>query len=162
MEARWMAELIPDDNEKRAVELLGHIKELAKLKFDSEEKREQSLLNQSSQMQTIFSFVSVTLLMLLPICAGGRSTIPTWFYFLATATTLLPLFLSLLFASIAQWRWKKKSFPDIDDLYRFFEEKYEEAESESQRLKQWITLVGDVQKSTASTNDRRIHLIKFQ
>ena len=44
-----------------------HIKELAILKYDAEEKREQSLIQQSSQMQTVFSFLTAALFMETPI-----------------------------------------------------------------------------------------------
>ena len=45
-----------------------HIKELAKLKYDAEEKREQNLIQQSSQMQTVFSFMTIGLFMATPMC----------------------------------------------------------------------------------------------
>ena len=40
-----------------------HIKELATLKYEAEEKREQGLIQQSSQMQTVFSFMTAALFM---------------------------------------------------------------------------------------------------
>ena len=146
-------------NEEKATELLIHIKELSKLKYESEGKREQSLISQSSQMQTAFSFVSVAILMLLPICLENRGNISANFFIWATSSVLLLLFTSLGLASIAQWRWKAKTFMDISDIYKFFESEYEGAESEAQRLKQWVIMVGEVQKSTSDINEKRVKLI---
>ena len=41
--------------------------EYAKLAYEQEEKREDSLINQATQMTTYFSFVSVLILMIIPI-----------------------------------------------------------------------------------------------
>lgn len=45
-----------------------YIKELSALKYESEEKREQNLIQQSSQMQTVFSFMTAAIFMVVPIC----------------------------------------------------------------------------------------------
>ena len=148
-----------ETDEKKAVDLLKHIKELAQLKYDSEEKREQGLIQQSSQMQTAFSFVSVAVLMILPIFITERGNISISFFIWAGSFIILPLLASLVIACLAQWRWKTRAFPDIDILYDFIDEKFDEAEKESQRLKQWIGLVKEVQKEKSRLNNRRVKLI---
>lgn len=49
-----------------------HIKELSALKYEAEEKREQNLIQQSSQMQTVFSFMTAAIFMAVPICIEYR------------------------------------------------------------------------------------------
>lgn len=44
-----------------------YIKDLASVKYDAEEKREQNLIQQSSQMQTVFSFMTAAIFMAAPI-----------------------------------------------------------------------------------------------
>ena len=46
------------EQERQITAQYQHIKELATLKYDAEEKREQNLIQQSSQMQTAFSFMT--------------------------------------------------------------------------------------------------------
>lgn len=146
-------------DERKAVDLLKHIRELAQLKYDSEEKREQSLLQQSNQMQTAFSFISAAVFMVLPVFIAERGSTPIRFFLWAGACILLPLIASLVLACLAQWRWKTRTFPDIDVLYRFVDERFDAAEKESQRLKQWIGLVGEIQKEKSRLNGRRVKLI---
>ena len=46
------------EQERQITAQYQYIKELATLKYDAEEKREQNLIQQSSQMQTAFSFMT--------------------------------------------------------------------------------------------------------
>ena len=52
-----------------------HIKELSELKYEAEEKREQNLIQQSSQMQTVFSFMTAAIFMAVPICIEHRGNL---------------------------------------------------------------------------------------
>ena len=47
-----------DNVEDKVTPQYQHIKELSQLKYEAEEKREQSLIQQASQMQTVFSFIT--------------------------------------------------------------------------------------------------------
>lgn len=138
-----------------------HIKELAILKYDAEEKREQSLIQQSSQMQTVFSFLTAALFMATPICIEHRGVLPLRFFTLSISIITAFLLASLGLASIAQWRWKTKTFPDIKDMkaellgsvdWRLLLVEYN-------RLNQWINLVAEVQNEKSKLNDRRVRLI---
>ncbi len=96
VEGEYMPENGTTPEEALAESVLGYIKELSELKFSSEEKREQNLIQQSSHMQTVFSFVSVTVLMVFPILMEKIQVIPPSFFFWSATTILLPLFASLL------------------------------------------------------------------
>ena len=57
-----------------------HIKELSALKYEAEEKREQNLIQQSSQMQTVFSFMTAAIFMAVPICIEHRGALSLEFF----------------------------------------------------------------------------------
>ena len=61
-----------------------YIKELAIMKYDAEERREQNLLQQSSQMQTAFSFMTAAVFMALPICIEYRGVLGLKFFLIST------------------------------------------------------------------------------
>lgn len=52
-----------DNVEDKVTPQYQHIKELSQLKYETEEKREQSLIQQASQMQTVFSFITAAVFM---------------------------------------------------------------------------------------------------
>ena len=56
---------------------MENVREFGKFSFDLEEKREQSILNQSSQMLTAFSLFSAAILMALPIMTEYSAIITT-------------------------------------------------------------------------------------
>lgn len=138
-----------------------HIKELSQLKYDAEEKREQSLIQQASQMQTVFSFVTAAVFMAVPVCIQYRGELSLKFFFLSISLITAFILFSLVLASIAQWRWKTKTFPDIDVIKKTVIEnpEWEKFLCEYYRIDQWINLVAIVQKEKARLNDRRVKLI---
>lgn len=138
-----------------------HIKELSALKYEAEEKREQNLIQQSSQMQTVFSFMSAALLMAVSICIEYRGPISLEFFLAATALIMFFLLLSLVLASIAQWRWKTETLPDVfqikDSVVNSPE--WKKLTVEYYQIDQWVDIIGKVQERKAKLNDRRVHLI---
>lgn len=138
-----------------------HIKELALLKYDAEEKRELNLIQQSSQMQTAFSFMTAAVFMAVPICIEYRGILTLKFFLVSVSVIIAFLITSLVLASLAQWRWKTKAFPDIKDIKDAVINSIEWQKLciEYHQIDQWIDLVGTVQKEKASLNDRRVKLI---
>lgn len=138
-----------------------HIKELSKLKYDAEERREQNLIQQSSQMQTVFSFMTAAIFMAVPICVEYRGTLSLEFFLLSVSIIVIFLIASLVLASIAQWRWKTKTLPDIttikDEVINSSE--WEALTVEYNQIDQWVNIVGEVQAKKATLNDRRVKLI---
>lgn len=138
-----------------------HIKELSKLKYDAEERREQNLIQQSSQMQTVFSFMTAAIFMAVPICVEYRGTLSLEFFLLSVSIIVVFLIASLVLSSIAQWRWKTKTLPDIttikDEVINSSE--WEALTVEYNQIDQWVNIVGEVQAKKATLNDRRVKLI---
>jgi len=71
-----------DEQEKQAIALYSHVKELGILKYEAELKREDSLIQQSSHMQTAFAFMSAAVFMLVPIILEYRGSLSLIFFFL--------------------------------------------------------------------------------
>jgi hypothetical protein len=138
-----------------------HIKELSQLKYDAEEKREQNLIQQASQMQTVFSFITAAVFMAVPVCIQYRGKLSLKFFFLSISLITAFILSSLVLASIAQWRWKTKTFPDIEVIKKSILDspEWEKNLDEYNRIDQWINLVAIVQKDKARLNDRRVKLI---
>lgn len=138
-----------------------YIKELSKMKYDAEIKREQNLIQQSSQMQTAFSFISAAVFMAIPICIENRGNLSLTFFLVASSCICFFLLLSLVFASIAQWRWKAGTLPDIQDLRSSIVDNadWEKLSKEEHQLVQWVDLVSEVQSEKARLNSYRVCLI---
>ena len=138
-----------------------YIKELAIMKYETEERREQNLVQQSSQMQTAFSFMTAAIFMALPICVEYRGVLRLKFFFVSTSFVSAFLIASLITASLAQWRWKTESLPDVnvikDSIVNSTE--WESLCAEHIQLAQYVELIGKVQHIKAKINDRRVVLI---
>jgi len=150
-----------DEQEKQAIALYSHVKELGILKYEAELKREDSLIQQSSHMQTAFAFMSAAVFMLVPIILEYRGSLSLIFFFLSISSIVLFLLISLVTASAAQFRRKFDDFPDIEEIEKHVEDNWKSVLDKSQQLKQYVKLLGTVQKSKAKGNDRRVLLIRI-
>ena len=61
-----------DSQEGQAVSLYLHVQTLSKMTYEAELRREDSLIQQSSHMQTAFSFMTAALFMSAPILIENR------------------------------------------------------------------------------------------
>lgn len=148
-------------DEKIQNELTDHIKELAVLKYENELRREDSLINQASQMQTAFSFTTAALFMVAAIAVEYRKPWSYNFLLVVFSTITIALIISLFFATLAQRRLEREDFNHIEEIKSFVIENYEESLSKAQRNMQWIDMVGKVEKDLARTNDNKVVLIKW-
>ncbi len=138
-----------------------YVKDLASVKYDAEEKREQNLIQQSSQMQTVFSFMTAAIFMAAPILIQYCEQLSIKFFFVSISFVTAFLLLSLLLASLAQWRWKTKTFPDINEIKNSIVQsaEWENLSQKSYQLNQWIDLMASVQAERTKLNERRVKLI---
>lgn len=150
-----------EETENLIISQYRHIKELAWLKYESEEKREQNLIQQSSQMQTAFSFMTAAIFMAVPICIEFRGSLSLEFFLSLTAISVIFLVVSLVLASIAQWRWKTETFPDVNEIKDTIinNPEWQKLTIEYNQIDQWVDIIGKVQKLRATLNDRRVCLI---
>lgn len=98
-----------DSNDIDLAAITDNAFEYAKLAYEQEEKREDSLVNQATQMTTYFSFVSVLVLMIIPLIVFKGSTISHKYIAIVSVISLTLLFASMILAVIAQWRFKYQS-----------------------------------------------------
>lgn len=150
-----------DKEEKQALSQYKYIKRLADAISEAETKRESDLIQQSNQMQTAFSFITGAVFMAAPICIEYRGELPLKFFMISFSAITLFILISLVLASIAQWRWKTETFPDIDVLRSAVLESkdWEILSKEQGQLAQEVDLLARIQKEKSKLNDRRVGLI---
>jgi hypothetical protein len=149
------------EQEKKAIVLYTHVKEIALFKYEAELRREDSLIQQSSQMQTAFSFMSAAVFMVTPVIIQYRGVLSLEFFLMAISSVIFFLLISLVTASAAQFRKKHEGLPDINVLENHVNDNWETTLTTSQQLKQFVELFGKVQSSKARGNDSRVLLIRI-
>lgn len=142
-----------------AVILLDFIHELSKFKYEEENAREQSLIRQSSQMQTVFSFITAALYMLLPVIIDHRGRISLTFIFIWVSIITLFLIISLVTASLSQWRYKIVAFPNTDVIREKVGENFDQFLTREQQLTDYNNLIIAAQKSKYEKNNTRVIFI---
>ena len=151
-----------DELEEQAVDLYMYVKELGTLKYEAELRREDSLIQQSSHMQTAFSFMSAALFMAAPILIDNRGNqLSLNFFFAAFSSIVFFLLASLVAASLAQRRVLRRTFMSIPDIEAFVSSTYKQTLKRSAQLKQWVQVVGDVQVGLQKVNEKRVMLIRI-
>ena len=151
-----------DELEEQAVNLYMYVKELGTLKYEAELRREDSLIQQSSHMQTAFSFMSAALFMAAPILIDNRGNqLSLNFFFAAFSSIVFFLLASLVAASLAQRRVLRPTFMSIPDIEALVSSTYKQTLKRSAQLKQWVQVVGDVQVGLQKVNEKRVMLIRI-
>ena len=90
-----------------------------------------------------------------------RGSLSLRFFIVAISSIVLFLLISLITSSMAQFRRKFDDFPDVRDIEKHVEENWKSVLKKSQQLKQYVDLLGTVQKSKAKGNDSRVLLIRI-
>lgn len=147
--------------EEQILSQYRYIKKLADEKYSIEERRETSLIQQSGQLQTAFSFITGAVFMIVPICLEYRGSLPLWFFLISLSIFTICIIVSLILASVVQWRWKTETFPDIEVLKDSIinSREWQKLTEEYNQLAQHVDLLSKLQKEKARLNDRRVKLI---
>ena len=139
---------------------IRNVIEFGKYSFELEEKREQSLLNQSSQMITAFSVFSAVLFMgVLPVVIAVHTNLTSRIMFCAIIVLLL-LIISLVLALLAQWRYGYDNMESIDVFYDEVKRKSDNYQIQEQFNEQWKIQLSQIHRSKRTLNNRRANLIK--
>lgn len=149
-----------------SIELLSRVEQLAKQKYEEEIKREESLIAQSSNMQTVFSVSTAALFMLLPIIIDkeyrGNLSLNTTYLFVSIITFCL--LSSLFFATRAQARRKRVMFATMDSIINEigdtskFQANLENPFTLTRKL---INSYHEAYKSLFNNNNKRVILIRI-
>lgn len=134
--------------------------DLAKMKYESELRREDSLIQQSGHMQSAFAFTTAALFMVLPVLLQYRGTLSLNFFLLSSSSITLMLLCSLFGATMAQNRKKQALFPDSEEIIKYIEENERLFGSDIQRYKYYANTYSEVQKSLTGINGNRVKQIK--
>lgn len=151
----WMSGILSEriemkltiEQERQITAQYQYIKELATLKYDAEEKENKIWFNSPVRCKRLFIHDSSC------VCSYGylhRIPGKADFEFFPDSSIYcyLLLIVSLLLASIAQWRWKTEAFPDIQDIKNTVvnDPEWEKLTIKYHQINQWIDMVGKVQK----------------
>lgn len=141
--------------------LLNHIEKLSKYSYELEEKREQSLIEQSSRMLEAFSVITATMGILLSIILEYIPNLSKHFVFICTGIICFFLLTSLVLAILAQWRYKYKALPLPNEIYKHIYDNYKGFLNINNQTKHYNSLLNDVQQGKKNINDRRAKIITW-
>lgn len=142
-------------------ELTSNALEYAKLAYEQEERREDSLINQATQMTTYFSFVSVFILMIIPFALEDEIAIPKIYVAIISIVIITLLIVSMFLAVLVQWRYKYQALPAPIDTFDHIIENAEYFKTQEQRDKSFIESLQATWKSKRIINDRRAILLRL-
>lgn len=137
---------------------LKNVVDFAKFSYELEEKREQSVVNQSGQMLTALSVASATTLMAVQILIEHTS-ISKLEILISAGTVLALLLASMTLAVLAQWRFKYVTMMTGEELLQKINNDAENHQYQFQYGFQWIDQLNAIQSSKKKNNDRRCKLI---
>lgn len=141
--------------------LYSYIADFDKEIYANEERREDSLIQQATNMQTAFSFVSAAVFMVAPIVIEYRGKLPLEFFLIVFALISGLLLACLFCATMAQRRSKRNSFPTAKDFQGLVETDYTDFEAKSQREKYIAETYKELHESLASSNEKRVFWIQW-
>lgn len=127
----------------------------AKTIYENEERRESSLIQQASQMQTAFSFVIAAVFMVAAIVVENHDPLSLDFLLLCFSTITIALLTSLVAATIAQSRYKRDDFPQVATMKMRVITEFENFKTEAQRSKYLLDTYEIMHKSYEETNEKR-------
>lgn len=140
------------DNDKA---LYSYIKDFAILKLESETKRENFLIRQSTSLQIIALFITA------PTIIEYRGKISLEFLLFSFSIITIFLLISLLFASLAQKKELQEDLPNVDVFMQHMTDNYGIYLSSIQRNGAFAELVGSVQKCKDKINNKRTKKIRW-
>lgn len=156
------SKMIREDEDERILNTqYRFLFELAQEKYAYENQREQELVQQSGQLQAAFSFVTAAVFMAFPIAMEYHGSISITYFFVAISIIVFFLLLSLVFASVATWRWKKVALGNITELKKTILEgsDWEKYQKEYNCLAARIDVLEKEQVRKETLNDKRAMFI---
>ena len=151
----------PNDIQKFQNECYAYMAELAKLIFENEERREDSLIQQAGHMQTAFSFVIAAMFMVAAILIEYRGVLSLEFLLIVFSSITLVLLSSLFFATMAQNRIKRKDFPQICKIKEHIQNNYDLFRTPAQRSKYLLETYETMHASYELVNNKRQKCVKI-
>ena len=131
--------------------------EMGKFSYELEEKREQSLLGQASQ---ILVTLSIFFAIIVALIGSDILDIKQTSTFRMTLMILILLLSSLILVIIAQWRFTYQVMKNVDEIWSSIELDKDNYKSQIDFYKQWKYQLQSIHNSKKAINDKRVILIK--
>jgi len=151
---------MPKTNKDSNDNVYKFILELSKESYLSEEKREQSILTQASQMVTVFSIMSVFVLGALSFVATNINEIPLNYLLTYSFLVLIMLFGSLVLAILAQWRYNYEALPSPCTILSHISSEIDDYKPMSEQAKSYCSVIDKVYQSKLKNNNKRAWFIR--
>lgn len=132
-----------------------YLADFSKAIYENEMRREDSLIQQASHMQTAFSFVVAAVFMLVPIVIEHRGIFSFRFIVMVFSSIVTALLFSLFAATMAQNRIKREDFPSVSTIKTKITIEYKKFKTEAQRSKYLLDTYEKMHTSYSETNDKR-------
>lgn len=150
-----MSEYRNENDEQFANDCYEYMANFAKTIYENETRREDSLIQQASHMQTAFSFVIASVLMLAPIVLEYRGSFSLRFVITVFSTVIITLLFSLFSATMAQNRVKREDFPSVSIIKAKITNGFMLFQTKAQRNKYLLDTYEKMHNSYSKTNDKR-------
>lgn len=151
--------MVITENEEAKV-VYQYIADFAKSIYEGEEKREASVIEQAGRMQSAFSFVIAALFMLAQILVA-YTVLSSAFLIASISSVSITLLLSLLFATIAQRRFKRTYLAPAKELSDHIKANYQFFLTSAQRNKNLSETYEEISSSLEKKNNTRIVFIQL-
>ena len=133
----------------------AYMADFARLIYENEERREDSLIQQASTMQTAFSFVIASVFVVAAIVIDNRGTLSLEYLLLVFSCITATLIFSLFSATMAQNRTKRDDFPKVATIKQKITDEYKNFQTSAQRSKYLVDTYEIMHTSYAESNDKR-------
>lgn len=133
---------------------------MIKLKYESELRREESLIQQTGKMQSAFAFMTAAIFMVLPVIIQYRGIFSLeLIIFIASTITIILLF-SLFAATMAQNRRRGHTFPNAVQVMKHIEFFKKELSKDDVRIKYIIDTYACGQESLSLSNKKKVFWVR--
>lgn len=141
-------------------ELYKFILDFSNTIYENGMYREQSLIQQATNMQTAFSFVTAAVFMAAAIIIEYRGTLTLNYLLLVFSSISISLVLSLFFATMAQNRRNQALPPKISTVSEYLSSNKEKLQTPKERYEYQIQTLAKVSDTLDENNDKRVTWIK--
>lgn len=135
--------------------------EVIRLKYETELRREESLIQQAGRMQSAFAFSTAALFMGMPVMFQYRGRLSFGFVLAAVSSITIVLMISLFASLMAQNRRMQKMLPNGKDFIKYLEDKEEYFDSEEKRNKYLAETFSEIQESITLSNTKRVFWVRI-
>lgn len=146
-------------NESNNKGIFDYVQRTCQFSFELEEKREESLINQSARIMEALSFVTAALGVIFTCVLDNIQSISKVYIFFSAGLIAIGFIASFILALIAQWRFKYQTLPLPSELFENFKNHYETISNDLGRLQDNVYFLNSIQKSKKDINDKRAKFI---